>query len=105
LHLCVFARGRKGEWAILKLRITERGVLRSDWAIGRRSERARGRKGEGVKGKMGDSEITNYGAGSLEKRLGDWAIGRVGEWVIGTLRLGPDLFGSFFFTARDAKIL
>ena len=54
---------------------------------------------------MGDSEITNYGAGSLEKRLGDWAIGRVGEWVIGTLRLGPDLFGSFFFTARDAKIL
>jgi len=40
---------------------------------------------------MGDSEITNYGAGSLEKRLSDlvtgrwsdWARERMGEWENG----------------------
>ncbi len=45
-------------------------------ALGREVILANGRMGERVKERMGDSEITNYGAGSLEKRLGDRATER-----------------------------
>ena len=104
LRLCErdFARGREGEWVILKLRITiydlneelwmGEGVMKwwSDganyelritiWAIGRLSDEATGEKGEWENRWLGDGEI---------RRLGDWmscvfARGRKNEFLWST---------------------